>query len=159
MVVWNGTDDVHQPGYATVSVFLADLRPYLIQGYRLAGIISFYQLRRYPRGHSQKDFRLRRAYNMLTNWLSGNKPPDVTFSFLLLGHNEDLRWKLPSSLDHFPLPLPRSVEMESVVLETNMGEIRLEIYWDHAPKVCLIQFFQLVNRAKPCKEPDLQELC
>lgn len=26
---------------------------------------------------------------------------------------------------------------ESVVLETNMGDIQLELYWDHAPRVCL----------------------
>ena len=26
--------------------------------------------------------------------------------------------------------------MESVILETNMGEVKLELYWDHAPKVC-----------------------
>ena len=25
---------------------------------------------------------------------------------------------------------------ESVVLETNMGDIQLELYWDHAPRVC-----------------------
>ena len=33
-----------------------------------------------------------------------------------------------------------SVEMESVIIETNMGEIKLELYWDHAPKVCLTHF-------------------
>ena len=27
--------------------------------------------------------------------------------------------------------------MDSVVLETNMGDIQLELYWDHAPKVSL----------------------
>lgn len=26
--------------------------------------------------------------------------------------------------------------MESVVLETSMGDIQLELYWDHAPRVC-----------------------
>ncbi|KAN0076815.1 Cyclophilin-like domain containing protein [Tylopilus felleus] len=26
--------------------------------------------------------------------------------------------------------------MDSVVLETNMGDIQLELYWDHAPKTC-----------------------
>lgn len=26
---------------------------------------------------------------------------------------------------------------ESVVLETNLGNIQLELYWDHAPRVCL----------------------
>jgi cyclophilin family peptidyl-prolyl cis-trans isomerase len=28
-----------------------------------------------------------------------------------------------------------SAEMESVILETNMGEIKLELYWNHAPRV------------------------
>lgn len=26
---------------------------------------------------------------------------------------------------------------ESVVLETSVGDIQLELYWDHAPKVCI----------------------
>jgi hypothetical protein len=26
---------------------------------------------------------------------------------------------------------------ESVVLETSLGNIQLELYWDHAPRVCL----------------------
>jgi peptidyl-prolyl cis-trans isomerase-like 1 len=29
------------------------------------------------------------------------------------------------------MPVP-----ESVTLETNMGDIQLELYWDHAPKAC-----------------------
>ena len=27
--------------------------------------------------------------------------------------------------------------MDSIVLETNLGDIQLELYWDHAPKVSL----------------------
>jgi len=27
---------------------------------------------------------------------------------------------------------------ESVVLETSLGDIQLELYWDHAPRVCLL---------------------
>lgn len=26
---------------------------------------------------------------------------------------------------------------ESVVIETSVGDIQLELYWDHAPKVCI----------------------
>lgn len=34
---------------------------------------------------------------------------------------------------------------ESVVLETNMGDIQLELYWDHAPRTCE-NFAQLAKR-------------
>lgn len=27
---------------------------------------------------------------------------------------------------------------ESVVLETSLGDIQLELYWNHAPRVCLL---------------------
>lgn len=30
---------------------------------------------------------------------------------------------------------PRT-KMDSVVLETSLGDIQLELYWNHAPKVC-----------------------
>ena len=29
-------------------------------------------------------------------------------------------------------------DYESVVLETSMGDVQLELYWDHAPKVIVI---------------------
>ncbi|KAF8550476.1 hypothetical protein OG21DRAFT_1513998 [Imleria badia] len=35
--------------------------------------------------------------------------------------------------------------MDSVVLETNMGDIQLELYWDHAPKSCK-NFAELAKR-------------
>ncbi|KAF9652894.1 hypothetical protein BDM02DRAFT_3088416 [Thelephora ganbajun] len=35
--------------------------------------------------------------------------------------------------------------MELVILETNMGEIKLELYWDHAPKTCQ-NFAELAKR-------------
>ncbi|KAL4244819.1 Peptidyl-prolyl cis-trans isomerase-like 1 [Abortiporus biennis] len=35
--------------------------------------------------------------------------------------------------------------MESVVLETSMGDIQLELYWDHAPKTCK-NFAELAKR-------------
>jgi peptidyl-prolyl cis-trans isomerase-like 1 len=38
------------------------------------------------------------------------------------------------------MPVP-----ESVTLETNMGDIQLELYWDHAPKTCE-NFAQLAKR-------------
>lgn len=34
-----------------------------------------------------------------------------------------------------PLPTDLCKTMESVVLETSLGDIQLELYWDHAPKV------------------------
>ena len=34
--------------------------------------------------------------------------------------------------------------MDSVVLETNLGEVQLELYWDHAPRVC---FFLLTRHS------------
>jgi peptidyl-prolyl cis-trans isomerase-like 1 len=30
--------------------------------------------------------------------------------------------------------------LESVVLETSLGNIQLELYWDHAPRVCPLSF-------------------
>jgi Cyclophilin type peptidyl-prolyl cis-trans isomerase/CLD len=41
-----------------------------------------------------------------------------------------------------------SVEMESVVLETSMGDIQLELYWNHAPKVCLTNSFSNLTATK-----------
>ncbi|KAF5313502.1 hypothetical protein D9611_008541 [Ephemerocybe angulata] len=35
--------------------------------------------------------------------------------------------------------------MESVVLETSMGDIQLELYWNHAPKTCK-NFVELAKR-------------
>ncbi|KAN0133674.1 Cyclophilin-like domain containing protein [Lactarius tabidus] len=35
--------------------------------------------------------------------------------------------------------------LESVTLETNMGDIQLELYWDHAPQTCE-NFAQLAKR-------------
>ncbi|OJT08715.1 Peptidyl-prolyl cis-trans isomerase-like 1 [Trametes pubescens] len=35
--------------------------------------------------------------------------------------------------------------MESVVLETSMGDIQLELYWDHAPRTCK-NFAELAKR-------------
>ncbi|KAG8987910.1 heme binding [Tulasnella sp. JGI-2019a] len=35
--------------------------------------------------------------------------------------------------------------MSSVILETNMGEVKLELYWDHAPKACK-NFEELAKR-------------
>ncbi|TEB32687.1 hypothetical protein FA13DRAFT_1731181 [Coprinellus micaceus] len=35
--------------------------------------------------------------------------------------------------------------MESVVLETSMGDIQLELYWNHAPKTCK-NFLELAKR-------------
>ncbi|KAF9792809.1 cyclophilin-like domain-containing protein [Thelephora terrestris] len=37
------------------------------------------------------------------------------------------------------------MESQSVVLETNMGEIKLELYWNHAPKTCR-NFAELARR-------------
>ncbi|KAF8731633.1 hypothetical protein AX14_004541 [Amanita brunnescens Koide BX004] len=35
--------------------------------------------------------------------------------------------------------------MSSVVLETNLGDVQLELYWDHAPKTCK-NFAELARR-------------
>ena len=32
--------------------------------------------------------------------------------------------------------------MDSVVLETNLGDVQLELYWDHAPRVCFLLLTQ-----------------
>ncbi len=44
-------------------------------------------------------------------------------------------------LNHYHLSLQFEpllfANMESVVLETSLGDIQLELYWEHAPKVCL----------------------
>ena len=34
--------------------------------------------------------------------------------------------------------------MDSVVLETNLGDVQLELYWGHAPRVC---FFLLTRHS------------
>ena len=34
--------------------------------------------------------------------------------------------------------------MESVVLETSMGDIQLELYWDHAPRVGRVNHLHFV---------------
>jgi hypothetical protein len=36
---------------------------------------------------------------------------------------------------------------ESVVLETNLGNIQLELYWDHAPRVCLLSSISCASKA------------
>jgi hypothetical protein len=33
--------------------------------------------------------------------------------------------------------------MDSVVLETSLGDIQLELYWNHAPQVCVLLDHQL----------------
>ncbi|KAF8237645.1 hypothetical protein L208DRAFT_1388817 [Tricholoma matsutake] len=35
--------------------------------------------------------------------------------------------------------------MESVVLETSLGDVQLELYWDHTPRTCK-NFVELANR-------------
>ena len=35
---------------------------------------------------------------------------------------------------------------DSVVLETNLGNIQLELYWDHAPKVCPMSSISCVSK-------------
>lgn len=35
--------------------------------------------------------------------------------------------------------------MDSVVLETNLGDVQLELYWDHAPRTCK-NFAELAKR-------------
>lgn len=42
----------------------------------------------------------------------------------------------PVTLFSLPsVPSFTHTNMESVVLETSLGDIQLELYWDHAPKV------------------------
>lgn len=40
--------------------------------------------------------------------------------------------------------------MESVVLETSLGDIQLELYWDHAPKVSLLLASGKLTRSLQC---------
>lgn len=56
---------------------------------------------------------------------------------------------------------------ESVVLETNLGNIQLELYWDHAPRVCLLPsisgtskstYSTIARRARIFQLADLREL-
>ena len=37
---------------------------------------------------------------------------------------------------------------ESVVLETSLGEVQLELYWDHAPKVRTTLELRLLDMLK-----------
>jgi hypothetical protein len=49
---------------------------------------------------------------------------------------------------------------DSVVLETSLGNIQLELYWDHAPRVCLEHPFvnaSTTHSSNPI--PDMRELC
>jgi hypothetical protein len=55
---------------------------------------------------------------------------------------------------------------ESVVLETSLGNIQLELYWDHAPRVCLERPFLSTRPTTttpliepPIPSPDLRQLC
>ena len=46
---------------------------------------------------------------------------------------------------------------ESVVLETSLGNIQLELYWDHAPRVCLsVSQSSLIDQPLGCS--DLRKL-
>lgn len=47
---------------------------------------------------------------------------------------------------------------ESVVLETSMGEIQLELYWNHAPKVGQPQPHAPAIDTLTLSHPDLPEL-
>lgn len=52
--------------------------------------------------------------------------------------------------------------MESVVLETSLGDIQLELYWDHAPKAGPSPTSLLVQadtECLACLPIDLQKLC
>lgn len=51
--------------------------------------------------------------------------------------------------------------MESVVLETSLGDIQLELYWDHAPKVSILYHSaeKLTRTLRRIVRIDLQELC
>jgi hypothetical protein len=48
------------------------------------------------------------------------------------------RFRTFFSLLHISLLRRGMPAPESVVLETNLGNIQLELYWDHAPRVCLL---------------------
>ena len=43
--------------------------------------------------------------------------------------------------------------MESVVLETSLGDIQLELYWNHAPRVSMCYYFQdfVLNVPQTCQ--------
>ena len=51
--------------------------------------------------------------------------------------------------------------MESVVIETSMGDIQLELYWDHAPRVGRsIRLFGMSRLPHGRSRPiDMQEFC
>ena len=101
--------------------------------------MGFDQLRCYPRGHSQKNFRLRRACYVSSNLLGQDNSFDLTFRLLFLGHHDWVRRILAASAAlsrSLSTTTTASIDMESIILETNMGEIELELYWNHAPKVC-----------------------
>lgn len=44
---------------------------------------------------------------------------------------------------------------ESVILETSLGDIQLELYWNHAPKVCYYNYSKIAELIRPI---DLQKL-
>jgi hypothetical protein len=51
---------------------------------------------------------------------------------------------------------------ESVVLETSLGNIQLELYWDHAPRVRRLLYLdpgRIYNRQHVSHSADLRELC
>lgn len=50
----------------------------------------------------------------------------------------------PSLCDLFQRRFQR-MSQESVVLETSLGDVQLELYWDHAPRTCK-NFAELVKR-------------
>lgn len=51
--------------------------------------------------------------------------------------------------------------MESVVIETSMGDIQLELYWDHAPRVSgsVYSVLHVVSECSFYDTTDMQELC
>lgn len=47
--------------------------------------------------------------------------------------------------------------MDSVVLETSLGDVQLELYWEHAPRVSQLPIPSVTD---PLHSPtDVQELC
>ncbi|KAG0168272.1 heme binding [Apophysomyces sp. BC1015] len=38
-----------------------------------------------------------------------------------------------------------AAEQKKVILETSMGQVEIELYWDHAPKTCQ-NFYELARR-------------
>ena len=49
-------------------------------------------------------------------------------------------------------------EQQSVVLETSMGDIQLELYWNHAPKVLVYLLFNLAKLTRPQTCKNMAEL-